>query len=271
MSTRLTGFHSSSEPGAPPAACPPAGPSVPITRAAPDRPLWLPLPVRGVLLDMCNVLYDDTVWRRWVLQLLSHLGLQSSYRCLFRIWDRDYLDDVHRGRCGFSQAFEAFLLSLGLSGGQIDEVKAASQARRRDLETSVRPLPGVKTTLEQLHHSGVVLGAIGNSQHPAPALRDRLRRFAVEGLFTAVVSSIDLGRTMPEPLCYRTAIEAMKLPARRVAFVGHDTAELAGAAAVGMPTIAFNYDTDAEADVYLERFEELIEVVGRQRPFAAAG
>jgi hypothetical protein len=53
--------------------------------------------------------------------------------------------------------------------------------------------------------------------------------------------------------------------------VGHDVEELAGAAAVGMPTIAFNFDADAQANVYLARFEELLDVIRRQPPFAAAG
>ena len=43
--------------------------------ASPSR---LATPVRGLLLDMCNVLYDDTVWRRWVLQLLGHLGYRRA-------------------------------------------------------------------------------------------------------------------------------------------------------------------------------------------------
>ena len=54
----------------------------------------------------------------------------------------------------------------------------------------------------------------------------------------------------------------MGLSAAQVAFVDHDAGELAGATAVGMPTIAFNFDPEAEADVYLDRFEDLINVVG---------
>jgi HAD superfamily hydrolase (TIGR01509 family) len=235
------------------------------------RTAALPGPIRGVLFDMGNVLYDDTLWRRWVLQLLSHVGLHTNYRSFFRIWDRDYLDDVHRGRREFSEAFQAFLLSAGLSHSQIDEVEAACRARRRQLEDDARPLPGVKTTLERLHQSGLTLGVVSNSEHPAGVLRQRLDQFAVGRLLAAVVSSIDLKRTMPDPACYLTAVRALNLPAARVAFVGHDLEELAGAAAVGMPTIAFNFDADAQADVYLARFEDLLDVIRRQPPFAAAG
>ncbi len=37
-----------------------------------------------------------------------------------------------------------------------------------------------------------------------------------------------------------------------------------------MPTIAFNYDPGVTADVYLERFEELLELIDCRSPLAAA-
>lgn len=257
----------------PAVACPAVACLIPMVgdgrlSASPSR---LATPVRGLLLDMCNVLYDDTVWRRWVLQLLGHLGLQTNYRCFFHVWDRDFLDDVHRGERSFCDAFEAFLRSVGLSHGQIDEMKAACLARRRHLEVSTRPLPGVRTTLTRLHRAGFVLGAIANSEYPADTLRERLARFGVGELFTTVISSIDLGATMPSATGYRAALHAMGLSAAQVAFVDHDSGELAGATAVGMPTVAFNFDPEAEADVYLGRFEDLINVVGPCPLLTAAG
>jgi len=229
----------------------------------------LATPVAGLLLDMCNVLYDNTVWRRWVLQLLSHMGLQTSYRCFFHVWDREFLGDVHRGDRNFADAFEAFLRSAGLSPGQIDEVKAACLARRRQLEATARPLPGVRSTLARAHKAGFVLGAIANSEHSADALLERLERFGIGKYFTTVVSSIDLKATMPSADIYQAALSAMGLSAEEVAMVDHDAGELAGAAAVGMPTIAFNFDPEAEADIYLDRFEDLVNVV-RPRPLLTA-
>jgi FMN phosphatase YigB (HAD superfamily) len=204
-------------------------------------------PVAGLLFDMDDVLHDATAWRRWLMQLLARMGLHSTYACLFRVWDRDFLDDVHRGRRPFCEAFEAFLLAVGLSRPQIDEVKAACQARRREL------------------------GVLANSESTAEVLGRQLDRYGLEGLFTTVVSSIDLGRTKPDPAAYLTALRNMKLRPEQVAFVGHDTAELDGATAVGMHTVAFNFDRDARADVYLARFEELLDAIGVRTPFAAAG
>jgi len=253
----------------------PAGPTVVADGVVIDgvalRPTPLPGPIRGVLFDMCNVLYDNTVWRRWVLRLLSHVGLHTSYHSFFRIWDRDFLVDVHRGQREFRDAFEAFLFAAGLSRPQIEELLAACLTRRRELQGTLRPLPGVKSTLTRLHQSGLSLAVLADSEHPAERLSEQLQRVSLDRLLCSIVSSIDLGRTMPDPACYLTSLRAMNLPAEQVAFVGHDTAQLAGAADVGMRTIAFNYDADARADVHVARFEELVEVIGTPVRVAAAG
>ena len=141
----------------------PAGPPrpiIPLRPAESPAPTDLPRPVRGVLLDMCGVLYDNTVWRRWLLRLLTKLGLHTSYHAFFRVLDRDFLAEVHCGKRRFDEAFRAFLRSAGLSRGQIDEVEAACQARRRQWEAGARTLPGVKNTLGRLAKSGFALGGI---------------------------------------------------------------------------------------------------------------
>jgi HAD superfamily hydrolase (TIGR01509 family) len=230
-----------------------------------------PRSVAGLILDTDDVLYDATVWRRWLVQLLTRLGVHTTYTCLFRVWDREYLDDVYRGRRSFCEAFASFLLAIGLSRAQIDEVEAACQARRRLLEEGARPLPGVKTTLARLREAGLVLGVLANSEHRCDAIRRQLDRFGMADTFAAVVSSIDLGRAKPDPAAYLAALQQMNLRPEQAAFVGHDTAELAGAAAAGVQTIAFNYDRDAQADVFLTRFDELLDVVGIRTRYAAAG
>ena len=228
-------------------------------------------PVSGLLFDLGDVLYDATLWRRWLLQLLGRLGVHADYRAFYRTWDRDYLRAVQRGDRDRCEAFRAFMTSVGLTSSQIDEVELASRARRRQLDAHIRPLPGVKSTLARLHAAGLVLAILSDSSHPADILESRLQRFGLETIFTTIISSIDLGHTKPEPFGYLTALKQMRLQPAEVAFVGHDAEELAGAAAIGMQTIAFNFDDDAEADVYLARFEQLQDLAGARLPLAAAG
>ncbi len=213
-------------------------------------------PIDGLLLDACNILYDDSSWRRWLRRLLARFGVDGGQPSFFR--DRDYLGEVHRGRRGFGEALGAYLASLGLSRGQIEELQAACQAQRRYLQSLARPLTGVRATLRELYRSGVTLAVICNSEQSGDTLKQWLDRFAMGQCFRAVVSSIDLGQAMPDPASYRAALLAMELPPQRVAFVGHDAVELAGAAALGMATIAFNSDADARAELAIDRFEDLL-------------
>ena len=121
--------------------------------------------IRGLLLEAGNILYDDTAWRRWLLRLLMRLGLRAEYGPFFRIFECDFLDDVHCGRKTFDEAMNAFLISAGLSAGQADEACRALDSYRRRSEDDFRPLIGVPETLAQLRSAGVTLGcsAIANA------------------------------------------------------------------------------------------------------------
>ena len=223
--------------------------------------------VRALMFDMGDVFYDATLWRRWLLQLLSRMGLHTNYRSFYRVWERDFLDPVHRGECELGEALRAFLRAVGLKRGQIDEVEAASQARRRELETGIRPLPGVRSTLKRLHAAGATLGVLCNAETSADGVSERLTTLGLDGLFKAVVSSFDLRRTKPDAECYLATLEAMQQTAAVTAFVGHDAIELAGAAAVGLRTVAFNADADAVADRAIGPFEELWDLVNPPSTF----
>ena len=208
----------------------PSQDEVPLLSSRPTEPGHprAPRPIRGLLLDAGNILYDDTAWRRWLLRLLLRLGLRTEYGPFFRIFDRDYLDAVYRGRRPFSDALDAFLVSAGLSAGQAEEVHRALDSYRHQSDTSHRPLIGVRETIAQLHASGVKLGVLCNCEDSGETIRQRLAELLGESPWAAVISSRDLGCTMPEPACYRAALRAMQLPAAEVAFVGHDAGNCAG-------------------------------------------
>ena len=223
-------------------------------------PVTAPRAIRGLLLEAGDILYDDTAWRRWLLRLLTRLGLRAEYGPFFRVFERDFLDDVHCGRRTFDDGMNAFLVSAGLSAGQADEACRALDSYRRRSEADFRPLIGVPETLAQLRSAGVTLGVLCNSERSGDVLHQRLLELLGNSPWTAVVSSWDLGYAMPSPACYRAALAAVKLPADDTAFVGRDATELRGAKRQGLATIAFNADSDARADVHLRRFEELLDI-----------
>ena len=199
----------------------------------PHRSLAAPRAIRGLLLEAGNILYDDTAWRRWLLRLLTRLGLRAEYGPFYHVFDRDYLDDVHCGRKTFDEAMNAFLVSAGLSAGQADEVCRALDSQRRQCEAGYRPLIGVPKTLAQLRAAGVTLGVLCNNERSGEMLRRRLTDLLGNSPWTAVISSRDLGCSMPATTCYAAALAAVKLPAADVAFVGRDPRESAARRCMG--------------------------------------
>jgi putative hydrolase of the HAD superfamily len=227
-------------------------------------------PFEAILFDMGDVLYDATLWRRWLWRLLGRLGVNQGYDALYTAWDDDYLDAVHRGQTEYAVAFEAFLASLRLSRAQIDEVVAASRIRKRELEADARPLAGVRATIAQLVARGVPLGVVSDSESRAEALREYLDRLGLQGAFGTIISSRDLGCTKPDPRCYLAALDGLRVAPQTAAFVGHDPVELAGARAVGLAAIAFNAPAHCEASIHLRQFRELLTLVPPCRTLATA-
>lgn len=221
----------------------------------------LPIECSGLILDTGDILYDATAWWRWLVQLLGRMGLHSHFPTLYQVWKRDYLCDVNCGRRDYWATLREFLRSTGLSLGQIDEVLIASQPKQRHFQESMRPLPGVKSTLARLASMGMPMGVLSNAPYSRQCVAKGLQTMGIHSYFRAVLSSSDLGLSACEEQCYHAAAEAMCISATELAFVGHDTDELAAAMTAGMRSIAFNYDPHARAHVFLERFDQLIQAV----------
>ena len=192
--------------------------------------------VRGLVMEIANVLYDATLWRRELVRLLVRLHVPATYPAFFRRWERDYLVDVERGFRQYEEAFQAFLLSAGLTWGQIDEVEAVARCQRHAYDENVRPLPAVSAALAALTKRGLPLVALCDASQPAAVLERRIERLGLRGVFQQVLSSFDLGAARPAPECYEAALAALDLPAAEVAFIGCDRRGLDGAAAHGMRT-----------------------------------
>lgn len=211
----------------------------------------------ALLFEFDNVLYDATAWERWLLRVLRQVIISGDVRSLLSIWEQQFRVDVHRGRCSFLDGFTAFLRSLGLTAAQVQEIEAASEPRRRQFCDDIRPLPGVRKTLDELAGAGITLGVLADSASTGAALQSQLNQLGFGGLFSLVLSSVDLGAAKPDHLGFETALRQFGLPAARVGFVACRGEHLNAASRLGMPTIAFNCHGQASADVYLNRFDEL--------------
>jgi FMN phosphatase YigB (HAD superfamily) len=208
-----------------------------------------------------NVLYDATVWERWLVRLLRHVGVPIDQEAFVRHWEREFAPDIHCGRRDFDEAFRDYLRQLGLTRGLVDEVAAASQGRRHQFRRESRPLPYIRQTMASLAQRGLALGLLADTELTSADLEHHLTRLGFGGRFAFVLSSVELGHTKADSAGYRAAGVRFGKPNDRIAFVGNRPEHLLAAAHLGMPTVAFNYDDEARADLYLRQFDELISLV----------
>lgn len=224
-------------------------------------------PVSGLLLDVAGVLYDDTIWSRWLFKLLTRIGLHSNYIPFFRVWEREFGPRIRRGEFDYWQALAAFLRSAGLSKGQIDEVEAAGHARQRELESNLLPLPGVVHSLTRLQRMGIQMTVLSGGHLTAQQLADRLTRLGLARFIGTVLTEMEISQARPAESCFEVAVAVSGRSREQLCYVGRSAPALAGAAAVGLRTVAVNYDEDAEADVFLGHFEQLLDSL----PWETAG
>jgi FMN phosphatase YigB (HAD superfamily) len=236
------------------------------------RRLRIPAPpVSGLLCDVGGVLYDDTVWWRWLLKLVVRLGLSTHYTPFARVWLREYVPRIRCGELEYWQALRMFLRAAGLSHGQIEEVEAAGHARRRVCETEIFPLPGVVQVLARLQNLGIRLAILSTSCLDENRVRQQLHRLGIETYFEHVVTALDAARRQPPQGSLGLALEVTGFSPNEVCYVGRDTEALREASAAGLRTVAVNYEGDAEADIYLAHFDQLLTSLSWKTVRAKAG
>ncbi len=220
-----------------------------------------PMRVAGIVFEVSGTLYDDTCWWRWMTQLVSHMGVHIEFEDFYCGWDSRFSDDVCRGRDEFWHALRTYLLSCGLSRGLCDEILVAGQARHRHLEQEVRLFAGVRETLAKLHAQPIRMVAVCNSPCSTTQLTTKLDSMGIGAHFDFTVSSRDLGHALPAPAFFQLVLAQNNLLADKTAFVSSQASHLAGASRAGMPTVAFNHRGSVDADLYLDRFADVLDAV----------
>lgn len=226
-----------------------------------------PPTLAGIVFDVPDVIYDATLWRRWLFQLLVRIQVLADYAEFHDRWER-HLIDVNCGRREFAEALQTFLLGYGLSWAQIDEIEAASRIQRQALEVDVRPLPGVTATIRALNQLRIPLVAWADVPLTSAKLAERLERILPRVEFRAVVTSFEVECTQPDAQCYRAIGEALSASDGKMLYVGHDPVHLKAAREAGLLTAALSYLPAGEIDYSLPRLEHLVEFASRQRQSA---
>lgn len=217
--------------------------------------------MRGLLFDMCGVLYDDSAWNRWLLQLLQRMGLHTHYDAFYALWSHEYSEPAGDDQPDYWSALRGFLKSAGLSNPQIDEVKAASYGRWIQSRSHLRLFPGVARTLTLLAQRGVPLGIVARTDHHVEEVRRRVAQLGLTGRFQSVQAC---GSTDQIAESFRQAWSQLHIEPNRGAYVAsHPLARRYAHDHCGR-IISFNTDSDSHAHHRLRRFEELTEMAEPQ-------
>lgn len=217
-----------------------------------DKPI-----VKALIFDVGDILYDASLWRRWLAVELSQYGQPVSYDRLVETWER-FLIPVYKAQQDYWVAFEAMLSEFGLDKKDHPTLIAKAKEKGQAVQVDRCPMPGVPETLATLESAGIKLIALSDNESGEVGVRKTLNQLGIEQYFDAVVSSFSIGHVKPEPEAFDYAIQQSGVPKENCGFVAHDIDELEGAQQHDLFAIGYNYHPDAPADAYIEHFSELL-------------
>jgi putative hydrolase of the HAD superfamily len=211
--------------------------------------------IRAILFDAGDILYYRKRTGRKLAKFLTELGLNPKN--ITPAEKRALQVQSHRGLIGQEQFHEAILRLHGVT--QPEHIERGKRIMAEE-DNAVHIFSGVPETLYSLKNKGFMLGIITDTAQPLHVKLNWFERGGFGNVWDSIISSAEMRVSKPHPAIYRTALQQLGVCANQAVFVGHKTSELDGAQSVGMKTVAFNYDQDAKADFYIEKFEDLLKV-----------
>jgi HAD superfamily hydrolase (TIGR01509 family) len=223
------------------------------------------MPIRGLLFDANGVLYSRPRRYARLESFLAPYGLQVLPAEQMRLVVAREHVAAQTGQMPIADYFAAQLRACGLhDAGAIATAAGIMLEDCADIEL----FPNAVEALEALRSAGVALAIVTDSAHP---IERKLGWLEARGLsrdvFDVAISSVELGVCKPDPRIYMAALDRLGFAADAAAFVGHASDEIAGAAEVGLTTIAFRPDdpsvcADACIDDLLSLVRDLSTVMG---------
>jgi len=213
-------------------------------------------PIRALLFDAGDILYFRPQRGRRLDAFLNELGnvpvddslLPAKY---------DLSHQAFQGKIDQDQYRESILRLYGVT--QQDHIERGKRILDEE-DNDVHFFEGVRDSLIALKQMGFLLAVVTDTASPLHVKIRWLERGGFGHVWDAIISSKDLGIRKPDPQIYQAALRQLGLQPSQAVFVGHNATELEGAHAVGMKTIAFNYESNARADAYIKRFADLLEL-----------
>jgi putative hydrolase of the HAD superfamily len=212
-------------------------------------------PIRAMLFDAGDILYFRPNRGHKITAFLEELAL--NIEDIPQAKKQSIVHQAYQGQIDQDQYREAILRMYGVT--QPEQVKRGKRILDED-ENNIQFFDGVRKTLLALKAMGYLLGVVTDTAAPVHVKLSWFERGGFGHIWDSIISSAELGICKPDPQIYQAALGQLGLHPAQAVFVGHNASELEGARAVGMKTVAFNYDEAAKADYYIEHFAGLLEL-----------
>ncbi len=211
--------------------------------------------VKAIFFDAGDILYYRPQRDLHLNEFLSGHKIHPAVN--FEVERKRIKDLAFSGQMKRHDYYRELIRLYGITDPQA--IEEGMKAISRDDDT-VAIFEGVPETIHALKAMGFILGIITDTAMPFTRKLNWFEEHGFGRVWDVVISSKEIGARKPAPSMYEEAILQTGLKAEEAVFVGHKTHELEGARAIGFKTIAFNYDADAPADVYIDNFGDLLKL-----------
>ena len=210
----------------------------------------MPRPVRGVLFDMDDTLFDHH-------RATNHaIAALHAVEPLFQVWPPDELrrrhsemlevihQDVVSGRLQIDEArrerFRRLLRQANAADADLERAGPLARRYRQEYELGWCAVDGTGELLGALRTRGVRVGIVTNNIRAEQLLK--LDRCGLTDFIDVLVTSEDAGIAKPDPAIFERALAALELEAAETVMVGDvwDT-DIAGALRAGVRPVWFNW------------------------------
>ena len=215
----------------------------------------VPSPIRALLFDAGDILYYRQNSGSKLAAFLDEIGL--PYKEYLPGKKSALRDQAYQGLINYDQYQEAILRFYGIT--QPDQIARGKKILDEEAN-NVQFFEGVPETLKSLKDEGYLLGIITDTALPVHVKLNWFERGGFGDVWDSVISSKELGVRKPNPRIYQVALQQLGVSADQTIFVGHKSSELDGAKAVGIRTIAFNYEDGVAADFYISHFSDILKI-----------
>ncbi len=212
-------------------------------------------PIKAIFFDAGDILYHRPERDKHLKSFL--VGKKLNPAPNFELERARLKDLAFSGQIKRHVYYEKVIRLYGIEDPQ--EIREGIAAISKDDDT-VAIFDGVPDTIKKLKQKGYILGIITDTAMPFTRKLNWFDQYGFGQVWDVVISSKEIGVRKPNRLMYEEAIRQTGVKPGEAVFVGHKAYELEGARAVGLKTIAFNYEKNAIADAYIEDFKDLLEV-----------